>query len=48
MSPVTGWLLDGSGPRVSYLIGATLLALAMFVAGNAGSLWHLYLGPGVL
>lgn len=48
MSPFTGTLLDTWGPRASYLIGASLLAVAMFVAGNTSSIWHLYLGPGVL
>ena len=48
MSPFTGTLLDSWGPRVSYLTGAALLALAMLVAGNTSALWHLYLAPGVL
>lgn len=48
MSPFTGTLLDSWGPRVSYLAGAALLALAMFAAGRTGALWHLYLAPGVL
>lgn len=48
MSPLTGALLDSWGPRVSYLAGATLLAAAMFVAANTGSIWHLYVAPGVL
>ncbi len=48
MSPFTGTLLDSWGPRVSYLTGAVLLALAMFVAGRASAIWHFYLATGAL
>lgn len=48
MSPVTGTILDTWGPRVAYLSGAAALAGALALASQTSTIWHLYLGPGVL
>lgn len=48
MSPLTGALLDGWGPRVSYLAGIALMAGAMLLASQASAMWHLYLAVGVM
>ncbi|MGI6856754.1 MFS transporter [Mesorhizobium sp. 1B3] len=48
MSPLTGALLDGWGPRVSYLAGVGLMAGAMLLASQASAMWQLYLAIGIM
>lgn len=43
MSPLSGLMLDRLGPRLTYIVGITLLAGAMFAAGSISSLWQVYL-----
>jgi MFS family permease len=47
-APVAGWLLDRFGLRVLTVTGVAAAALATFSASQAGALWHLYLGLGLL
>lgn len=48
MSPLTGAILDGWGPRISYLAGISLMAGAMLVASQASAIWQLHLAIGVM
>lgn len=48
MSPFTGAILDGWGPRISYLAGLCLMAAAMLLASQTSAMWQLYLSIGVM
>ena len=45
--PVTGWLMDKGGARITSLIGLVLLGGSVFLYGRATSLLQLYLLHGV-
>ncbi|TKT74796.1 MFS transporter [Aquamicrobium sp. LC103] len=48
MSPLTGAILDGWGPHLSYLAGVALMAGAMLLASQTSAMWQLYLAIGVM
>jgi MFS family permease len=47
-APLAGWILDRFGLRVLTVIGMSAAALATASASQAGALWHLYLGLGLV
>ena len=40
--PLTGWLIDKGGARLTSMAGLAILAAALFAYGQADSFWHLY------
>jgi MFS family permease len=47
-APVAGWILDRFGLRALTVVGMAAAALATASASQAGALWHLYLGLGLV
>ncbi len=47
-APIAGWILDRFGMRTLTVVGMSAAALATASASQAGALWHLYLGLGLL
>lgn len=47
-APVAGWILDRFGLRTLTVVGMSAAALATASASQAGALWHLYLGLGLV
>ena len=47
-SPLAGWVFERHGPRVLYGGGVGLMAAGLLTASQAGALWQLHLGLGLL
>lgn len=47
-SPLAGWVFERFGPRTLYVSGVALLAAGYLLASGAGTLWHFYVGVGLL
>ena len=47
-APIAGWILDRFGLRVLTVTGMCAASLATASASQAGALWHLYLGLGLV
>ena len=47
-APVAGWIVDRFGLRTLTVVGMSAAALATASASQAGTLWHLYLGLGLV
>jgi MFS family permease len=47
-SPLAGWVFERFGARVLYVGGVALLAAGYLVASRAQTLWHFYVGIGLL
>ncbi|MBS0550739.1 MAG: MFS transporter [Proteobacteria bacterium] len=47
-APVAGWIVDRFGLRALTVTGMAAAALATASASQAGALWHLYLGLGLV
>ena len=47
-SPLAGWVFERYGPRTLYLCGIGLLAAGYLIASRATTLWHFYVGVGLL
>lgn len=47
-APFAGQLIDRYGARLCYATGLIALALGYWIGGNATSIWHYYVGPGLL
>lgn len=48
LGPVIGWLVRRFGPRRLIMVGAILMASAIFLMAETTQWWHLYLAFGVL
>jgi MFS family permease len=47
-APLAGWILDRFGLRALTVVGMIAAALATVSASQAGALWHLYIGLGLV
>ncbi len=48
VTPLAGFFVGKYGPRISMVAGSILTITGIFVLANVHSLWHLYIGNGVL
>ena len=47
-SPLVGWAYDRLGPRIIMPLGGALIGAGLLVSGVSATLWHFYLGWGLL
>ena len=48
VAPVSGYLVDKIGPRITMVSGTAFLALGLAISARGNELWHIYLTFGVL
>jgi MFS family permease len=48
MAPITGYLVDRTGPRKTMIVGTSLLALGLALSRWANELWHFWITFGLI